>query len=65
MNETASRIFGGLICAAASIGLAQVASLVSILAGLVALAATLPVAVDRWRHKLPACITRHFPARAP
>lgn len=49
--------------ALASIVAQHFATAVSIAAGLVAIAAGLPVAVDRWRHKLPDCITRHFPRK--
>lgn len=50
--------------ALAAVSMQHVATGVSIVAGLVAIAAGLPVAVDRWRHLLPACVTRYFPARA-
>lgn len=48
----------------ASITLQHVAAGVSIIAGLVGIAAGLPVAVDRWRHLLPASVTRFFPTRS-
>ena len=64
MNERAlASISGGGFLAA--ISLQHVATGVSIVAGLVGIAAGLPVAVDRWRHKLPDSITRHFPTRSP
>lgn len=62
MNERAlAYVSGGGFLAAVS--LQHVAAGVSILAGLVGIAAGLPVAVDRWRHKLPDSITRHFPIK--
>lgn len=64
MNDrTLAAISGGSFLA--SIGLSHVASAVSILAGLAAFAAALPVIVDRYRHLLPARITRVFPPKPP
>ena len=62
MNERLLLTFsgGGFV---AAISLQHIAAGVSILAGLVGIVAGLPVAVDRWRHKLPESITRHFPTR--
>jgi hypothetical protein len=62
VNERALSVLSGS-SAIASITLSHVAAGVSIAAGLVGIAAGLPVAVDRWRHKLPAWLTRHFPAK--
>ena len=60
MNDGPRTVLG-LILALLSITLQQVACVVSILAGLAAFAATVPVIVDRWRHLLPERVTRYFP----
>ena len=62
MNSRASAAVWGVGFLGA-VSLQHVAAGVSILAGLVGIAAGLPVVVDRWRHLLPASITRHFPAK--
>lgn len=49
--------------ALASITMQHVSAFVSILAGLCAVAAAVPIIVDRYRHLLPARITRYFPTK--
>lgn len=63
MNERFSTFVSGG-AALGSITAQHFSTGVSIAAGLIAIAAGLPVAVDRWRHKLPHWITRHFPQKA-
>lgn len=64
MSERALALLsgGGFL---AAVTLQHVAAGVSILAGLFGIAAAIPVIVDRYRHLLPARITRIFPATKP